>query len=308
MSKITLKGGGSWEFDDNWYKEQELLRYLGNAIEMQEMQQKLTEAIRVFNNESFDARDRMMKFSLLKTVALIWRGNGFETGTEQGGTQNEIMITLEALLNTTEVSLECLENWDAEGSDADVNGWRMMGQQAAKAFFILNESLKSNTKLTVPIIKHVHKILMSGALTNNGEFRTHPAMADGYIFADHVDIDSRMETLVAAFENGLGRMDGISLAVTLMLDFVTIHPFSNGNGRMCRFLLSYGLQRAGFPFPVTLDSGHSKAYKHYINALKAAQGRGKRGPLLQLTLLSVHRTLMNFVSFSESRQLLDIYS
>lgn len=141
---------------------------------------------------------------------------------------------------------------------------------------------------------------MSGGLENAGEFRTHIAMADGYVFAPHEDILSKVEIAMARFKDSINSSINhpIAIATRLMLDFVTIHPFSNGNGRMCRFLFSYALELSGFPFPVVFDSGHKRAYRHYVGALKDAHTKNKISPLLQIALVSVSATLENYRAFS----------
>lgn len=98
---------------------------------------------------------------------------------------------------------------------------------------------------------------MSGGIDDCGKFRDNPAFANDYVFASPEDIEVKMNTLVSSFEESLVSpySYAVRVAVQLMLDFVTIHPFRNWNGRMCRLLFSYALQRMGFSFPVTLDSG-----------------------------------------------------
>lgn len=286
-----------------WIKESEILAYVCSWEEILEFENRL----RLFSltlGKGFDD-----EFSLLKTMTLIWRGNKMETGKECG-TQDDILEELRRLYklqksgNTDVGSLVCDATWHPEGESPA--GWKSMGEQAARAYFLLQTSADRSEPLTVDHIKHVHSILMSGSMENCGEFRTSPAYADDYVFAPHDSIDERIRNAVESFEENIRsprNLYVVNVAVELMLDFVTIHPFSNGNGRMCRLLFSYALQRMGFPFPVTLDSGYSKSYKHYITSLKQAQTRGKKGPMLQLALVSINATLINYAAFSQSTNL-----
>jgi fido (protein-threonine AMPylation protein) len=116
-----------------------------------------------------------------------------------------------------------------------------MDEQAVRGYFLLQMSANRGGRLTVEFIKRVHGILMSGAMENCGELRTHEAYADGYVFAPADSIEHRIQNMVDSFEEGVasGESYVVKVAVQLMLDFVTIHPFSNGNGRMCRLLFSY---------------------------------------------------------------------
>lgn len=295
-----------WHPKLEWINKSEIMAYVCSWEEIQEFQKRLSNFCLTFERISNLAY--FNEYILLKTMTLIWRGNRMETGHECG-TREDILEELRRLYTMKESgidvnSLACDKTWHPEGEMS--SGWKYMGEQAARGFFVLQTSSERGEPLTVDQIKCVHSILMSGSMENCGEFRTSPAYADDYVFAPHDSISERMENMVKIFEENVRSSSNVyvvNVAVQLMLDFVTIHPFSNGNGRMCRMLFSYALRRMGFPFPVTLDSGHSKSYKHYITALKKAQTQGKKGPLLQIALVSINATLMNYAAFSQSSEL-----
>lgn len=296
----------TWHPKLEWINKSEIMAYVCSWEEIQEFQKRLSNFGLIFE-KSYNLA-YFNEYILLKTMTLIWCGNKMETGHECG-TRDDILEELRRLYTIKECgiidvnSLTCDKTWHPEGDTS--SGWKYMGQQAARGFVLLQTSSERGEHLTVDLIKCVHSILMSGSMENCGEFRTTPAYADDYIFAPHDSISERMENMVNLFEKNVtsSNVYVVNVAVQLMLDFVTIHPFSNGNGRMCRMLFSYALRRMGFPFPVTLDSGHSKSYKHYITALKKAQTQGKKGPLLQLALVSINTTLMNYAAFSQSSEL-----
>ena len=51
--------------------------------------------------------------------------------------------------------------------------------------------------------------------------------------------------------------------------FINIHPFEDGNGRICRLILAHVLiQIKCCLFPVILSSFHRRGRRHYIRALK----------------------------------------
>ena len=50
---------------------------------------------------------------------------------------------------------------------------------------------------------------------------------------------------------------------------INIYPFEDGNGRLCRVILSHVLVQGGCSlFPVLLSSFHQRGKKHYIRAVR----------------------------------------
>ena len=77
-----------------------------------------------------------------------------------------------------------------------------------------------------------------------------------------------MDALVQRLRMDLaaGNPHPIVLATKLHHDFVLIHPFDDGNGRVARLLVNYVLLRSGYP-PVIIRSDDKPAY---LTALRLA--------------------------------------
>jgi len=82
--------------------------------------------------------------------------------------------------------------------------------------------------------------------------------------------------------------------VRLFYDVITLHPFENGNGRLCRLLFSFGIMKAGVPFPVPLTTGHTKSRNHYMKAILLAR-RGDIRELNTMALMSVDYVIRNYL-------------
>jgi Fic family protein len=73
----------------------------------------------------------------------------------------------------------------------------------------------------------------------------------------------------------------------LSYDFVTIHPFYDGNGRLSRLLLNIVLLSMSVPFCSALgySSGHKKAKSHYFKCIEDARKKMGSTTLLASVVL-----------------------
>ena len=165
-------------------------------------------------------------------------------------------------------------------------------------------------ELSVDLIKETHRLLMDG-LKNDGRpvtagaYRQGPVFADDHHFPDHEHVPDGMDKIVREYNVKCSEADHdpYQLASWLLFEVISLHPFEDGNGRLCRLLWCYSLMRDGMPFPTVFTSGHKKkAYKHYIRALKKSQRFNfgcqdpaeQHSPLTSLTVLSVEQAWSNF--------------
>lgn len=115
-----------------------------------------------------------------------------------------------------------------------------------------------------------------------GEYKTSPnnvrtASGDIFYFASVEDTPPKMQALAAWLRQELEMptLHPVALATKLHHEFVLIHPFDDGNGRVARLLVNYVLLRSGY-LPVIVRS-EDKA--NYLTALRLADA----GDLLPLT-------------------------
>ena len=122
----------------------------------------------------------------------------------------------------------------------------------------------SGSLLNTEIIKQTHKIMMDGA----GEYRKSPVFAGHHIFAPAGHIERYMEDAIFRFHE-TKKDDPIMAATNLFGNIINIHPFEDGNGRICRLILAHVLiQMKCCLFPVILSSFHGRDRRHYIRAVK----------------------------------------
>ena len=139
----------------------------------------------------------------------------------------------------------------------------------------------SDLPLNTEIIRQTHKIMMDGEDILVGEYRKSPVFAGYHIFAPASLIERYMED--AIFRLHENKKDNpIMAAANLFGNIINIHPFEDGNGRICRLILAHVLiHMKCCLFPVISSSFHRRGGRHYIRAVKMFD----RKPLMPYTMI-----------------------
>ena len=148
--------------------------------------------------------------------------------------------------------------------------YTLEGEPANESNFMLalryTQGLKG--RLASDEVKSIHKLLMHGEPVLVGEFRQTPAFAGYHEFAPASAVPRLVTAALNRFYSKESH-DPIMNAVRLFIDMINIHPFEDGNGRLCRLLLSHALVESRMSlFPVLLSSFHRRGRRHYIQAVK----------------------------------------
>ncbi|KAJ4329489.1 hypothetical protein N0V84_000124 [Fusarium piperis] len=134
--------------------------------------------------------------------------------------------------------------------------------QHLQAFKYLDHHFVANSQdLTEDVIKETHAILCNGVSIIDeelpevpsemyaGRYRNVAVGAGSTMFIRPQYVPQRMKELCSNLKEDLqtietqGYVDPFSLAAKYSLQFVDIHPFQDGNGRMCRIILNVILRR-----------------------------------------------------------------
>lgn len=146
---------------------------------------------------------------------------------------------------------------------------------------------KEPETLTVPLILHVHRLLMrntddptAGRLKRSDNFiGTHPDDGRRAVIFETVPAGSPTERhlteLVARYEEALAdeSVPRLLLLSSLVLDFLAIHPFEEGNGRVARLLTTNELLRHGYGIAryVSIEQRIFDSKNSYYVALRRSQ-------------------------------------
>lgn len=159
-----------------------------------------------------------------------------------------------------------------------------------KAFGFLKENIKKGIELDSDVIKDIHEILMDNIMPG-GVYRYVDVSITG---AGHkppsrTEMHDRLNAFYYDLENKI--LNPIEKAAWIHAEFVSIHPFTDGNGRTSRMLMNYILMKNGY-LPINIKAEDKKVYYEALDEY----GRDKKLD-----------SFLDFVIDLEEEQL-DIYS
>ena len=177
-----------------------------------------------------------------------------------------------------------------------------------EAVLALEDFVRSEYPLTEQFIREMHQLLLGepyevpaqtpdGQPTRKrivpGRYKTSPnnvltATGEMFYFASPEETPGRMTDLVDWYraEEAAPTLPPVALAARFHYDFVRIHPFDDGNGRMSRLLMNLILLRHGYPMTVIKADDRNR----YLAALSEADA-GEFAPFLQFIVENVEASL-----------------
>ena len=106
-------------------------------------------------------------------------------------------------------------------------------------------------------------------------------MATRFVPASALETPDAVASLCAEYGRAVaaGRYDGLLVSALFTFDFVSIHPFNDGNGRMSRLLMLLTLYRAGYDVGryISLEHEIERTKESYYEALAASSCGWREG-------------------------------
>ena len=151
-----------------------------------------------------------------------------------------------------------------------------------KALDYVIRSARDKTPLTIEFIQKIGSMvkMSTGSIVNTaigtydtskGELRLSGVRAGNRLFPDYKKVPSLLKTLCETTNEQLKKVKTFeeitNLAFKVHYDFVSIHPFGDGNGRTSRLLMNYIQLRFNLPLAIVFKQDRAK----YIDALESAR-------------------------------------
>lgn len=141
---------------------------------------------------------------------------------------------------------------------------------------VFEEMIKATEEISLEMIKKWHKKLLTRVDDEiAGKIREHEVAIAGSKFEppQSNEIQYLLRKFIQWYKNIAQnqKTNAVELAALVHLKFVTIHPFTDGNGRISRLLMNYVLKKNGYPM---LDIEYSNRASYY-NALERSQTKNE---------------------------------
>ena len=128
-----------------------------------------------------------------------------------------------------------------------------------EAFDFVSELVKNNVPISESVIKQIHYLVLADKKNDRGVYRKIPVRIMG---AKHEPvqpylIEPKMEQLLIDFNKSTEHI--VTKLARFHIEFESIHPFIDGNGRTGRLIVNLELMKAGFP-PIDIKFTDRIAY------------------------------------------------
>lgn len=169
------------------------------------------------------------------------------------------------------------------------------GHQAAIDWLV--EVVKKEAEITEHFIRSLHQIIFGGKFHDSVKVGGYKDTDNFLItktnetlrFTSPEETPFEMQNLVTKYQQKIaeGNDNPIVLAAAFHYEFVRIHPFEDGNGRMSRLLMNFILMRFGYP-PAVIKTEEKESY---YTALQLADAEKNSLPLAEYLATAVIHSL-----------------
>ncbi len=228
---------------------------LTSVLKMKKTNNKLSEIIKKYNENDF--------FSFEENKQKLYINFAFHSNAIEGNTltleETENIFTINRFSEKKSVQ-DNLEIFDYKSA------LNFIIEQANKKVIIDETFIKI---LNSEILKNTGSIVKTAlgmVDASKGEYRLSSVFAGNTIFPDAKKIKSLMSIFFENYKNiqDFNISEAVNKAADIHFDFVSIHPFYDGNGRTARLLMNYIMYINNLPFIILKKESKTE----YFSAIK----------------------------------------
>ncbi|MBI4040577.1 MAG: Fic family protein [Deltaproteobacteria bacterium] len=160
------------------------------------------------------------------------------------------------------------------------------------------------TDLSREVILFLHQMLMGGIDDGiAGRFRTKGeyVRVGTHIAPAPEHVDQMVENILTSYSSDLSSYFVDKIA-KFHLDFETIHPFNDGNGRIGRILMNYQFLRLGFPVIIV----RNKEKKEYYKAFNDYRNSKKSQTMEKVVVLALVESLHKRITYLKGENIMTL--
>ena len=160
-----------------------------------------------------------------------------------------------------------------------------------EAFNFISTLVKEKAELSESIIKQIHYLVLADKPQDRGVYRRVPVTIAG---ARHTPIqpyliEPKIQELLEWYKSS--DMDFLTKLAKFHIEFESIHPFIDGNGRTGRLLVNLELMKLGYP-PIDIKYTDRMAY---YDAFDTYHLKGDLSPMVKLFGRYLYERLNKFI-------------
>ncbi len=147
-----------------------------------------------------------------------------------------------------------------------------------KAYIRMLEFAKDRIPITTAVIRTLHRAVV-GDVEYAGQWREQAVYIRNsrHVPPNHLKVSRLMDEMLEAYEVARRTEHPVAVAAKLHLDFVSIHPFVDGNGRTARLLSNLELIRCGFA-PILIEPQDRPEYFTVLEKCQVVADAGEGDP------------------------------
>ena len=193
-----------------------------------------------------------------------------------------------------------------------INGKMVIGEQKdiqeVKNAYKAYEELENVNPYSIQDLKKIHGIMTFIVLDDNGKFRNHgEAVYDGdkmiFMAPPENMVPSLMENLFDWINKAKRDVNPLILSSIFHYEFIFIHPFTDGNGRMARLWQTAILAdwKELFRY-IPIESMIKKHQEEYYTAIANCNNAGNSNEFIEFMLKIINESVDNMIIEQETTQ------